>query len=43
MPMDAFYERSQSVTVKPEPTGMLSVTDIYKIGMISHALSGPIV
>ena len=32
VPMDAFYERSQSVTVKPEPTGMLSVTDIYKIG-----------
>ncbi len=32
VPMDAFYERSQTVAVKPEPTGMLSVTDIYKIG-----------
>ena len=32
VPMDTFYERSQTITVKPEPTGMLSVTDIYKIG-----------
>lgn len=32
VPMNSFYEHAHAVSVKPTASGMLSVTDIYKIG-----------